>query len=102
MSDHKQHVDVLMYHSISDAPGPTSIPPAIFEQQMDELAAAGYHVADLTDLIGWRAGRASLPDKTAIITFDDGFLDFRDAAWPILRARNFPAIVFFAYGLSRQ
>ena len=76
MSDQKQQIDVLMYHSISEAAGPTSIPPAIFEGQMNALAAAGYHVADFADMIAWRAGDHPLPEKTAIITFDDGFYRF--------------------------
>jgi peptidoglycan/xylan/chitin deacetylase (PgdA/CDA1 family) len=29
-----------------------------------------------------------------LITFDDGYADFRDAAWPILRANDFTAEVF--------
>lgn len=94
MSDRPQQIDVLMYHSISDAGGPTSIPVAVFANQMEALAEAGRHIASLTDLAGWRAGRLRLPEKTAIITFDDGFLDFRAAAWPVLKKLGFPALVF--------
>ena len=94
MGEQTQHIDVLMYHSISDAGGPTSIPGPVFFDQMNTLAEIGYHVADFTDLIAWREGRTKLPEKTAIITFDDGFLDFRDEAWPVLNKLGFPAIVF--------
>jgi len=94
MGEQTQHIDVLMYHSISDAGGPTSIPRQVFSDQMNALAETGYHVADFVDLVAWRDGQRKLPDKTAIVTFDDGFLDFRDTAWPILNKLGFPATVF--------
>ena len=94
MGGQTQHIEVLMYHSISDAGGPTSIPTPVFAAQMQALSDSGYHVAEFADLVTWRDGTDTLPPKTAIITFDDGFLDFRDAAWPILSKLNFPAIVF--------
>lgn len=87
-------VEILMYHSISDGHGPTNIAPDIFAGQMDALADAGYHVAGFEDLIDWHSGRRRLPERTAVITFDDAFTDFRNAAWPVLKARNFPATVF--------
>ena len=89
-----QIIDILMYHSISDAAGPTSIPADLFAAQMQALSETGYHVVDLPDLVRWRRGEQSLPQKTAVITFDDGFKDFEEAAWPILEKHGFPAIVF--------
>lgn len=94
MGEQTQHIDVLMYHSISDAVGPTSIPERVFSRQMNALAETGYYVADFTDLIAWRDGTKKLPQKTAVITFDDGFLDFRDTAWPVLKKLGFSATVF--------
>lgn len=94
MGGQTKHIDVLMYHSISDEGGPTSIPGSIFAEQVKALADTGYHIADFVDLVDWRDGGKALPEKTAIITFDDGFLDFRDAAWPILKEFGFSATVF--------
>ena len=94
MSDQARTIEILMYHSVSDAGGPTSIPAPIFEAQIEALASAGYHVADLTDVKHWQEGKKDLPAKTAIITFDDGFKDFETTAWPTLKKHGFPAIVF--------
>lgn len=91
-------VNVLMYHSISDAPGPTSIDPATFRGQMDALVARGYEPVSLRDLAAWHEGSAVLPARTAVITFDDGFADFATQAAPILLARGWSATVFLPTG----
>ena len=91
-------INVLMYHSISDAPGPTSIPPAVFRGQMDMLAACGYRAVPLSDLGEWIAGGPGLPPRSVVITFDDGFTDFAEHAAPVLKARGWTATVFLPTG----
>ena len=83
---------VLTYHSISAAPGPTSIPVETFAMQMATLAAEGYGSMSLQDFIDWRGGVAV--ERAALITFDDAFLDFAEAAQPILRSHGFTSVVF--------
>ena len=87
-------VDILMYHSISDAPGATSIAPEIFGAQMQALAASNLPVVSLDTLMD-PAGQAG---RSVVITFDDGFADFDETAWPILRDYNFRPIVYLPSG----
>ena len=94
----KNAVNVLMYHAISGAPGPTNIDVDTFRGQMDLLAARGYDAVALRDLVAWHEGDAELPEHAAVITFDDGFADFAEHAAPILLARGWTATVFLPTG----
>jgi len=38
--------------------------------------------------------QVELPPKAVLVTFDDGYTDFQEHAWPILRERGIPAVLF--------
>ena len=84
---------VLTYHSISEAGGPTSIPPAVFAMQMQGLADLGRKSLRLDEFIAWHDGRIG-KDDGVLITFDDAFEDFAQVAAPILKQHGFSALVF--------
>ena len=84
---------VLTYHSISDAGGPTSIPPTVFAMQMQVLADLGRKSLRLNEFIAWHQGTIG-KDDGVLITFDDAFEDFAQVAVPILKRHGFSALVF--------
>lgn len=87
-------IAILTYHSISNEPGPTSIPPTIFRGQMDAMAAAGVDVVDLDFVRRWLAGDETLARRTVAVTFDDAFEDFALNAHPALESHGFKSTVF--------
>nr|WIE93691.1 trifunctional glycosyltransferase/class I SAM-dependent methyltransferase/polysaccharide deacetylase [Mesorhizobium sp. WSM4875] len=102
-SERRQHVPVLMYHGIADD-GPAALArfrltPAAFDRQMAWLRANGFH-AITSEQLGWSiANREPFVGRPVLITFDDGFQNFADHAWPTLRAKDLTAEVFLVTDL---
>src|SRR5262245_7394361 len=90
---------VLTYHKVStdDHPFFEPIHPTLFEQQMRFLKEC-YRVFPLTELVE-RGQRGDLPDRAVAITFDDGYRDNYDFAFPVLKRYGLPATVFVATGV---
>jgi len=94
-------VPILMYHYVSVPPPDAdkyrldlSVTPANFEAQMKYLAQEGYHPVRLVDLAEFLRNGKPLPLKPIVITFDDGYLDNYQNAFPILKKYNFVATFF--------
>ncbi|OUL21131.1 glycosyl transferase family 2 [Nostoc sp. RF31YmG] len=89
---------ILMYHRV--APMGTKkmdryrVTPQAFEEQLQYLRDTGFYS------VGWEkwqlamATRQPLPGRAIAITFDDGYLDFYEYAWPLLKKYGFTATVF--------
>jgi peptidoglycan/xylan/chitin deacetylase (PgdA/CDA1 family) len=65
-----------------------------FEREMKYLYDQGYVTVSLNDLHEWRQGRKRLPEKSIVITFDDGDRSVLDIAFPILQKYGFRATLF--------
>ncbi len=92
-------VHVLMYHSVSDGPGPTCIPLRTFREQMAAIDRQSYQVVSLAEFTAWHDGERELPNRVVVLTFDDGFADFAETAFPELKARGWTATVFIPTSL---
>lgn len=89
---------VLMYHSITEDENFYSVKPQEFIKQMEFLAKAGYRVISLAQA-ALAIKTQTLPAKSVVITFDDGYEDNYSVAWPILKKFNYPATIFVSTSL---
>ncbi|UOF91445.1 polysaccharide deacetylase family protein [Fodinisporobacter ferrooxydans] len=90
-----QEIPILMYHSISNHPKNTlCVAPARFAEEMKHLYEAGYHPIGFNDLNQAWLQHQPLPKKPILITFDDGYEDNYQAAYPVLKKYNFRATIF--------
>lgn len=95
-----KYAPILMYHHIMDpviakdiSATNLNVPPNIFREQMDYLINKGYHIIRLDEMVeGIRS--SSLPGKPVVLTFDDGYSDFYDNVYPVLKEKSIKAIVF--------
>jgi peptidoglycan/xylan/chitin deacetylase (PgdA/CDA1 family) len=91
---------ILVYHKVSPDPHPFYAPvdPAYFEQQMRFLSRC-YRVMDLEELTQ-RSLTGSVPARAVAITFDDGYVDNYEYAFPILKKYGLTATIFVATGVT--
>ena len=89
-----QSFAALSYHEIGpDGPGPHySISESYFVQHLNWLRGNGWQAVSIDDLLAARDGRRSLPDKAALLTFDDGYDDFYTRAFQVLREFRWPGV----------
>ena len=82
---------LLMYHSISnELPTGMNTPPAIFEWQVAWLKKQGYCFCTVSELL------TTQQKKAIAITFDDGFANNYDDAFPILQKYHAKATIYLA------
>jgi peptidoglycan/xylan/chitin deacetylase (PgdA/CDA1 family) len=89
---------ILCYHGVTDGDldqwNPSLFLNAqVFRRRMALLRDAGCSVLGLADALQ-RMERGTLPPRSVVLTFDDGFADFNRVAWPILREFGFPATLY--------
>ncbi|RUV22627.1 trifunctional glycosyltransferase/class I SAM-dependent methyltransferase/polysaccharide deacetylase [Mesorhizobium sp. M7A.F.Ca.MR.245.00.0.0] len=102
-SERRPRIPVLMYHSVAEE-GPAALArfrltPAAFASQMAWLRANGFHATTSEQLERSIANRQPFAGRPVLITFDDGFQNFADHAWPTLRANDLTAEVFLVTDL---
>jgi peptidoglycan/xylan/chitin deacetylase (PgdA/CDA1 family) len=97
----RPRMSVLMYHSVSNGNEDSVHPyyqvntaPHVFKEQMRFLKQSGYAVVPLAEVARGVQSRALSKRNCVAITFDDGYRDFLEFAFPILRQYGFPATVF--------
>ena len=61
---------------------------------LEYLDDAGFDIVPLSDLVKLLRAGEPLPDKTAAITFDDGYISIYETAWPMLKEKGWPFTVF--------
>ncbi len=94
---------VLMYHNVAPPPEGAKmrglyVTPRMFGFQMWYLRTAGFDVVSLEEILSFAEGKETRA-KMVAVTFDDGYRDFYDNAWPVLKRYGFPSTVFLVSDL---
>jgi peptidoglycan/xylan/chitin deacetylase (PgdA/CDA1 family) len=96
-SDRVATVPILLYHSISDENSEDNryaVSVADFKDQMERLRYWGYSPVTIKQLVDHLNKGYSLPRRPVVISFDDGYLDVYQNAFPIMEHYGFTGTVY--------
>ena len=104
-----ERASVLMYHNIGIPPKGAKlrglyVRPRMFSFQMWYLKRAGFQVVSLDEMVRFAKEdsgkflKKSGGKRLVSLTFDDGYLDFFENAFPVLKKYGYPATVFVVSG----
>lgn len=87
---------VAMYHHILKEPsrlGDYVISPEQFEEDLKYIQKCGYKTITTTELLEFIEQGTPLPEKSIMITFDDGYESVHEYAYPLLKKYDMKAVV---------
>jgi peptidoglycan/xylan/chitin deacetylase (PgdA/CDA1 family) len=97
-------IPILLYHSVSADPpdwiAHLTVTPQDFARHIGVIVESGrtpMTVSELRDALG---GRAALPSRPVVLTFDDGFADFTEVS-ATLATHNMPSTLYVTTGSLR-
>lgn len=94
-------IPILLYHSVSDTPhgefGPYTVSVAQLASHLDLVLERGYTPITIGQLLD-QTQHGPIPARPVVLTFDDGFSDFAENAWPVLTRRGLSATLYVTAG----
>ncbi len=93
---------ILTFHSLDDQRSVISFPPKLFRHGMARLIENGYRTIRLLDAVDHLRLKQPFPDRSFVITFDDGYQSVYSEAFPILRDYGLIATLFITTGENHR
>jgi peptidoglycan/xylan/chitin deacetylase (PgdA/CDA1 family) len=93
---------VLTFHALDDQPSVISFPAPLFRRAMARLYERGFKTLDLLEAVDWLKRGMPFPERSLVITFDDGYRSVYEQAFPILERYGMCATVFLTVGERRK
>lgn len=86
---------VLLYHKVSEnVSNGMTVTIAQLSEQFDFIRSEGYNTITTGELIEQIYNQTPLPEKPILITFDDGYVNNLELAFPLLKKYGLRATVF--------
>ncbi|MFD5496208.1 polysaccharide deacetylase family protein [Streptomyces sp. NPDC127091] len=95
-------VPVFLYHAVTDDPpdwiAEFTVTPREFAAHLDAVVDSGRTPVTISALADHLAGRAPLPPRPVLLTFDDGFADLPGPTAEALAERALPSTAYLTTG----
>ncbi len=91
---------ILMYHHVDPTrKDALTVTAEQFAAQLRFLATAGYQSITCRDVVDHLEHGTALPARPVLLTFDDGYVNNLEYAYPLLVEHGFKATIFLPVGL---
>ncbi len=88
-------VPMLYYHSVNPSEAnEIIISPEKLKNQLMLIKNLGYNTITIDELNDYLTSNKTIPEKSIVISFDDGYMDNYTYAFPILKELNMKATIF--------
>ncbi len=89
---------ILTFHDLDERSSVTSISPVVFQRGIAKMHESGYQTITLMEAVECLSQRKPFPNRSFVITFDDGYQSVYDEAFPVLQRYGMFATIFLAVG----
>ena len=86
-------VAILCYHEVDRPNDAFAVTHQRLESHLAKMKRDGYHFVSLDEYIRYAKGELTLPEKSVMITFDDGYRSFYTKVYPLLKKYNVPGML---------
>lgn len=93
----QRNLPIVMYHQLTknhDKAGKYVLTLEQFEKDLQYLKSKGYQSVSIRQLLDFSEGKGDIPQKSVMITFDDGNETLCEYALPLLEKYGFTAVGF--------
>ncbi|MBW1802925.1 MAG: polysaccharide deacetylase family protein [Deltaproteobacteria bacterium] len=92
-------LSIIQYQNISPKPECSRLwlSTGAFQRQLDHISANGFHVLTMDEATDFMERKKQVPKNRPIsLTFDNGFIDFYEHAYPLLLQHHFPGTLLIS------
>jgi peptidoglycan/xylan/chitin deacetylase (PgdA/CDA1 family) len=89
---------ILTFHTLEDQLSAISFSTQVFRRGMAGFHEKGYRAITLLEAVDSLRQKVPFPERSLVITFDDGYQTIYDVAFPILQRYGMSATVFLTTG----
>ena len=97
-SEHAQQIPIITYHKVVPSGDVEHDGLCVTEDKLDDhlryLKENGFTTLTLDEFYDWYHGKKEFPEKSVVITFDDGFYGTYYIAYPLIKKYGQAATVF--------
>jgi hypothetical protein len=89
---------ILTFHSLDDRGSVISFSPQVFRHGLARLHEMGYRTISLFQVVDCLRQGKPFPERSLVITFDDGYQTVYEKAFPVLQDYGMTATIFLTVG----